>query len=254
MPVPAERPIAMLAPENPAARAARPLARLQPQLPRCPSINFGTRSPAQTRPFTAVDFRAGRAKSTGRSCARKAPTSPISSDRRRRSPSHVKKTGARADEAGLKRGRLPLLLLVPHGRRAGGLVHPATCPGIDRLPPVIDVECERRGRAASARPSPNGCGKRCRSSWTSWSATTASARLSIRAGLLPRQSAGRVPQSSLLAALGRGAPVQGLSQAQWIFWQYSVLGPVPRRRRGDRLNVFNAARKTGTTGWRARSS
>ena len=146
--------------------------------------------------------------------------------------------GARA--AGDAARRLPLLLLLPAGARAGGLVHqPRAARRRSPLPPGprprVDPQVEdlhlppRRGHRAVARRG-SSCG--------------ADRLLRQAAGhlhdgrLLPRQRALAARRLSLLAALGRRAPVGGLSRPALAFWQYTGTGLVEGIDGPTDLNVF----------------
>ena len=102
------------------------------------------------------------------------------SDRRRRpSRPDVQEQLARRQGSRDATRRLPFLLLVPHRRRTGRLVHPQRAQGGQRLSAGDRCRMERRIRCRKRRLREKACWKRCRSSWTGWSSTMASARSSI---------------------------------------------------------------------------
>ena len=139
-----------------------------------------------------------------------------------------KKNWRAAEQAGLKRGAYHFFYWCRTGRRAGRLVHPQRAEGRGRAAAGHRCRVERRVRAASgARRAPR-CWRRCRSSWTSSSGITASARSSTPPGLLSRQSQGRFPRLPVLAARGGAASVQGLSRPQMGVLAVFRLRPLAR--------------------------
>ena len=149
----------------------------------------------------------------------------------------------RAADAGRPEARrLSFLLLVPHRRRAGRLVHPQRAEGRGRAAAGDRRRVERRIRAASgARRAPR-CWRRCRSSWTSWSAHYGQRPIIYTApGFLPRQSAGRIPDYPFWLRAVAPHPSKVYPGRKWVFWQYSGSGLSHGVKGRIDLNVFHGS-------------
>ncbi len=145
-------------------------------------INFGkslaeaTRRPRRRRVALAGQHRLAEAAQPGRELRLHQ------SDRRRRSPrSDVQEELARRRAGRPEARRLPLLLLVPHRRRAGRLVHPQRAEGRGRAAAGHRRRVERRFQLQAAPVARQGAGEDAGLHGQGSRRTTASARSSTPA-------------------------------------------------------------------------
>ena len=151
----------------------------------------------------------------------------------------------KADGSRAEARRLSLLLLVPHRRRAGRLVHPQRAREVEgALPPVIDVEWNGESELQAAHFRASGCWRRCRSSWTSSSAITASARSSTPPPTSTATTC-RANSSTIRSGCARWPqhPSKVYPGRKWVFWQYSGSGLSHGVERPDRPQRVPRQRK-----------
>jgi lysozyme len=213
MPLPAERPVAMLVPDQPALETVPRRGRLQiysRQFRDAKPINFGRVSP-RSYPVHGVDVSRwqgdidwAKLRTQGANFAYIKAT-----DGGDHLDPMFRTNWRRAEEAGHpKRGAYHFFYWCrTAGEQADWFIRnvprdPERAAAGDRR--RVERGVELQGETSVAAP---GCSKRCRSSWTSWSATTASGRSSTRrrTSTADNLSGRTFPNSSVLAARGRGS-------------------------------------------------
>ena len=146
--------------------------------------------------------------------------------------------------------RLPFLLLVPHRRRAGRLVHPQRPESRRRAAAGDRRRMERQVVLQAAAVARESAGEDAGLHGQAGGALRPAPDHLHSAGLLSRQSEGRVSGLSVLAALGGGASLETLSGPQMGVLAIFGVRPVAwRDAAGSTSTCSTAARPNGGSGW-----
>ncbi len=247
MPVPDQRPVAMLvppnpalaAPEEPAARTAGRHRVYNQRFSDAKPMNFGKVKPKHhavhgvdvSRWQGEIDWP--KLRSQGANFAYIKATD---------GGDHVdpmfRTNWKRAKEAGVKRGAYHFFYWCRVASEQADWFIRNVPRDPDALPPVIDVEYNGES-SCRFRLSPERPARRCRSSWTALSSITESDRSSIRRRISTRTICAAI--SSIIPSGSAPSPPirqRFIPAGKWVFWQYSGSGLSQGVNGKIDLNVF----------------